>query len=57
MRDAVTFPIWLLICLVPFFAIGRAARADILEVEPDAFPDGTIFNDRFPGVSPNNEAT
>ena len=52
MRVATAITRWLIFgFLAGLFSIAGSASADILEVEPDAFPEGTDLANKFPGVT------
>ncbi len=56
-RVAAAISTWLVVGFLGVFAVGGAASADILEVEPDLFPLETVLNLKFPGVILSNETT
>lgn len=56
MRVAAAISTWLVVGFIAVFTMG-GARADILEVEPDLFPDQTVLNAAYPGVTLRNETT
>jgi hypothetical protein len=55
MRVAAAFLTLLLGLCTGIFPIGITLRAATLEVEPDAYPELTILNDKFPGVILSNQ--
>ena len=55
MRAAATIPTWLIVGLIAVFAIVRVAKAEMIIVEPDDFPEGTVLNNAYPGVTLSNQ--
>ncbi len=57
MRVAAAISTWLVVSFLAVFAMDGTASADILEVEPDLFPELTVLNLQFPGVILSNQTT
>ena len=55
MRVAAAIPNLLVVGFLVVFVMGGPVRADILEVEPDAFPEPTDLTNNFPGVTLSNQ--
>jgi hypothetical protein len=54
-RVAAAISTWLAVGFLAVFTMG-GARADILEVEPDLFPEFTVLTNAFPGVTLTNQS-
>ncbi len=47
---------WLIVGFLAVFTMGGAASAEILEVEPDIYPEFTDLTNAFPGVTLSNQS-